>query len=108
MREAVTAQVTDPQRAARVNKTIDDLEEQLLSFDVVHRTYQSNVVALNARPDATRAEFEALAENFGKQRIAFRNRVFELHLKMIEATTAEEWKGLYRYERNILAVTPEL
>jgi Spy/CpxP family protein refolding chaperone len=108
MREAVTAQVADPQRAVRVNKAIDDLREQLLSFDAAHRTYQSNVVALSARPDATRAEFETLAENFGKERIAFRNRVFELHAEMIKATTAEEWKGLYRYERNILAVSPEL
>jgi hypothetical protein len=108
MREAVPAQVADPQRAARVNKAIDDLREQLLSFDAVHKTYQTNVVTLNARPDATRAEFETLAENFGKRRIAFRNRVFELHSEMIDATTAEEWKGLYRYERNILAVTPEL
>jgi hypothetical protein len=100
--------VADPQRAVRVNKAIDDLREQLLSFDGVHRTYQSNVVALNARPDATRAEFDTLAENFGKERIAFRNRVFELHAEMIKATTAEEWKVLYRYERNILAASPEL
>jgi hypothetical protein len=108
MREAVPAHVADPQRAARVNKAIDDLRGQLLSFDAVHRTYQSNVVALNARPDATRAEFETLAENFGKERIAFRNRVFELHAEMIKATTAGEWKGLYPYERSILAVSQEL
>jgi hypothetical protein len=108
MREAVPAQVADPQRAARLNKAIDDLEKQLLSFDGVHRTYQSNVVALNARPDATRVEFETLTENFGKERIAFRNRVFELHAEMIEATTAEEWKALYRYEHNLLAASPEL
>ena len=80
--------MADPQRAARVNKASDDLREQLLSFDAVHRTYQANVVALNARPDVTRAECETLAENFGEQRIASRNRLFELHTEMIKATTA--------------------
>jgi thiamine biosynthesis lipoprotein ApbE len=108
MQEAVPVKVADAQRAARVNKAIDELREQLRSFNAVQKSYQSTLVALNERPDATRAEFEALMGQFDKQRIALRNRVFELHSEMIAATTAEEWKGLYPFERKVLASSLEL
>jgi hypothetical protein len=107
MQAAVSAHVADAQRAARLNKVVDALREQLLSFDAVHNTFQSNIVALNARPDATRAEFETLIEQFNEQRVTCRKRVIDLHLEMVAATTVEEWKRLHRYERKLLAESHE-
>ena len=107
MQEAAPTRIADPARAARVNEAIDGLRQQLLSFDAVQATYRSNLRALNARPDATRTEFETLVDQFDKQRIAFRTRLFELHSQMIAATTEAEWKELSPYEQRLLTETEE-
>jgi len=69
--------------------------------------YQSNIRALNARPDATRSEFDTLVEQFDKQRITVRSRLLELHSQMIAATTEAEWKELSPYEQRLLTETEE-
>jgi ribonucleotide reductase beta subunit family protein with ferritin-like domain len=102
MQEAVTAKVPDTQRVARLNKSISDLRQQLLSFRTTRDHFQSDALALNASPDVTRPELEARLEQFDRQRAAVRARVFELHSELIAATTAEEWKGLFPYERAVL------
>lgn len=107
MQEAIPANVADTTRAARVTHSLDELRQQLLSFDAIETTFQSNVVALNARPDATRSEFETLVDQFDKRRIGFRSRLLELHSEMTAATTAEEWRGLAPYEQRLLTETEE-
>lgn len=107
MQQAVPSKISDPARAARVNKAIDALRQQLLSFDSVQATFQSNIRALNARPDATRSEFETLVKQFDEKRIAVRRRLFELHSEMIAATTEAEWKDLSPYEQRLLTETEE-
>jgi hypothetical protein len=102
MQLAVPTKVPDAQRAARVNKAIDGLGQQLRAFEAVHSAFQSNFLALNSRPDATRAEFDTLVEQFDKQRVAFGTSMYALHAEMISATTPEEWKGLSGYERAVL------
>jgi Spy/CpxP family protein refolding chaperone len=105
MHEAVGSQVPDEQRAERLNKAIDALGAQLLSFEALLNTLHTDVQALNARPHATRAEFETLLEQFNRQRVTTRTRVAELHFEMIAATTAKEWQGLARYERAALTAS---
>jgi len=102
MQEAVSARVPDAQRVARLNKSINDLGQQLLSFQGVRDRFQSDMLILNARPDVTRSELEARIGQFDKERTALRARVFELHSELIASTTAEEWKKLFPYERAVL------
>ena len=102
LQEAVSVKVPDTQRAARLNRSINDLGQQLLSFQAARDRFQSEFLALNSRPDVTRPELEARLEQFDTQRRAIRARVFTLHSEMIAATTAEEWKGLFPYERAVL------
>lgn len=102
MQEAVSAKVPDTQRATRLNKSIVDLGQQLLSFRAVRDRFQSDLLTLNARPDATRTEFEARIGQFDKERVAIRARVLALHSELIAATTPEEWKRLFPYERAVL------
>jgi hypothetical protein len=102
MQDAVTAKVPDTQRAARLNQSITDLGQQLLSFRGIRDRFQSDLLALNARPDATRTELESRIGQFEKERMAIRARVFELHSELIAATTPEEWKRLFPYERAVL------
>lgn len=102
LHEAVTLNVDDSQRAAHLQSSIDALGQQMRSFQAQSQTFQSSFLALNARPDATRAEFDSLVEKFDKQRAAIRTRVLELHSEMIAATTDKEWKTLSYYERKLL------
>ena len=106
MHGAVAANVPDAQRAARINKTINQLEAELDSFDNVLINFQSDVLALNSRPDATRADFDTLLTQYDQQRVAARKRIIQLHLEMIAATTEEEWKKLSPYEREVLSIPP--
>ena len=102
MQLAVGVKVPDAQRAARLNKSINDLGQEMLTFQAVGNKFQAEFLTLNSRRTATRAEFATLIEEYDKQRVALRARMFELHSQMIEATTAEEWKGLFPYERALL------
>jgi hypothetical protein len=102
MQEAVTVKVPDTQRAARLNEAITNLGQRLLSFRTVRDRFQSDLLALNARPDVMRTELEARIGDFDKERMAIRARVFELHSELIAATTPEEWKSLFPYERAVL------
>jgi hypothetical protein len=102
LHEAVTINVGDGQRAAHLQSSIDALGQQMRSFEALRQTFQSRFLALNSRPDATRAEFDSLVDGFDKQRAAIRTRVFQLHSEMIAATTDTEWKTLSYYERKLL------
>jgi hypothetical protein len=102
LHEAVTLNVDDGQRAARLQSSIVALGQQMRSFGTLRQTFQSRFLALNARPDATRAEFDSLIEGFDKQRAAIRASVFRLHAEIIAATTDKEWKTLSYYERKLL------
>jgi chromosome segregation ATPase len=102
MQEAVVANVPDSERVARLNESIDSLGQQLFSFEADRKRFESDLLTLNARPDATRAELEARIGQFDEKRVAIRASVFELHAALIAATTAEEWKKLFPYERAVL------
>jgi len=102
MQEAVAAKIPDAQRAARLNMSISQLRQQLLTFQAERDRFQFDLLELNGRPDATRPQLEARIEQFDEQRVATRARVFELHSEMLAASTAEEWKALFPYERAVL------
>jgi hypothetical protein len=102
MQLAVSVKVPDAQRAARLNKSINDLGQQMLAFQTLGNKFQSEFRTLNSRRTAARAEFETLIKGYDKQRRDQRAHMFELHSQLIEATTAEEWKGLFPYERALL------
>lgn len=104
MHEAVGQEVHDAQRAAQLNQAIDALEAQLLAVDALGASARADVLALNSRPEATAAEFEALEAQYDARRRSLRASLIEVHLRLIDATTAEEWKRLARYERDALTV----
>jgi len=103
MRVAVTKHVSDAGRAARVNEAVDGVEVQLLSIQKLVTSFHSEALALNARPDATRADFVTLVQQIDKQRLDARTNLINLHLKMTANTTADEWKELAGYERAIFS-----
>jgi hypothetical protein len=105
LQKAVTLNVGDGQRAARLTSSINELGQELRSFEVLRKSFRSDFLSLNSRPEATRAEFDSLIEQFNRQRAAIRARVFELHLELTAATTDKEWQSLRYYERKLLTDT---
>jgi hypothetical protein len=102
MQEAVSMKVPDAQRAARLNKSILGLRQEMLADQAVGNKFQSDFLALNSRRTVARAELETLIEQDHQQRVALTRRILELHSQMIQATTTEEWKELFPYERAVL------
>jgi poly-gamma-glutamate capsule biosynthesis protein CapA/YwtB (metallophosphatase superfamily) len=103
MREALPAHVSDPTHAAIIARAIDGLRDQLVAFESLNLQFHADVLALNARPEATRPEFEALVQTYDARRMVIRSEVERLHFQMIDATSSEEWKGLAKFERSALA-----
>ncbi len=104
MRIAAAA-MPDAPRAAKVARAIDGLERELVSLRDLIEAFRRDVGALNAKPDATRAELEGVMDAFDTQRKNIRMRVLGWHAEMIAATTPAEWKSLAPLERAALLAT---
>src|SRR5262245_40023124 len=102
LHEAATGRIEDPQRAARAHRAIDGLGVELLALEETIANLRFQMRTLNARPDATRAEFDALLDAIDARHRAVRGRVLARHFELTGATTAEEWKDLWRHERDAL------
>ena len=69
MRAEVPQRVPDAQRAARTLKAIDGLEADLRELRDSVEALARNLRELNARPDASRGEFDALLARFEARQI---------------------------------------
>jgi hypothetical protein len=99
----VPQQVPDPQRQQRLQDAITGLDGDLGSFESALEGMRSELRAVNARPDATRAEIERVLDDFDAKRKTIRERVLQHHFAMIAATTDDEWHQLSHYERDALS-----
>jgi len=104
MRAAAAQSIKDPGRAKRVDRSIDGLGKDLLALQEAIANLRFHLRTVNARPDATRAEFDALLDTFEAERKALRSRILARHFELTAATTEEEWKALWRHERDALSV----
>jgi len=105
MSEAVPKTVTDANRAALVQAAIGRLESELVGFRLALDTYEADLRSLNARRDVQRSQLAERLDLFDVERKAARSRVLDIHMQMIGATTAEEWKKLSTYERAALVAS---
>jgi hypothetical protein len=60
MHETVDQEIHETQRAAQAHRAIDALGRELIGVQEQVASARTDALALNARPDATRADFEAL------------------------------------------------
>lgn len=96
--ELVRATVADPGRAERFIELLRDrdrLVEEHVRFLVAHR---QKMAALSADYDARREDFEALLAEFNRRRASAQRETLDLHAAMKQATTADEWKTISRYQ----------
>ena len=99
----VAREVGDPERAARLQHTIDGLDADLVELQGAAEALRAELRTLNASPDATRAEFERRIDAFDAERRRLRDRVLRHHFEFLAATTADEWARLSRHERDAFA-----
>ncbi|MFA9438030.1 hypothetical protein ACDA63_00165 [Uliginosibacterium sp. sgz301328] len=98
LRDAIDKAVKDPERAEQARQQSVAMETDLLALE--QAVYQSSIElrALNARPDASRADFDAALDKFDGTRANLRQRIVDQHLALVASTTADEWKALFPYE----------
>jgi hypothetical protein len=105
MQEAIGKVISDPDRARRAAGAVGGIGDQLLSFQTLANQYRTRLLALNARSDATRPEFESLLGQYDAQRLRGWGRLLTLHSELIADTTADEWQALAPRERALLSVS---
>lgn len=96
--ELVRATVADPVRAERFLELLrerDRLVEEHVRQLIAHR---QKLAALTEDYDAHREDFEALLDDFNRQRKAAQKETVDVVAAMKEATTADEWKIISRFQ----------
>ena len=102
MRAEARTLVADPQRRAALELSIDGLQSDLLMMRETFRTTLEELRAVNARPEATRAELEQVMDDMDVRRGAARDRVVQRHFDLTALTFAAEWQALAKHERKAL------
>lgn len=92
-------QVPDAGRAARLQQAIDGLGAELIAFHDAYADISVELRELNADPAASRAQFEALLEQFEVKHRQLRERILQRHFELIALTSPAEWKALAPHER---------
>jgi len=105
MRAEAAQRIKDPRRAAQTLESIEGLKEALFALEEAIANARFQLRTLDARPEATRAEFDALLDAFEARHRAARERVLARHFELIAATTEDEWKALWRHERDALVAS---
>ena len=93
-RAEIRAVISDTERAGQAIEIADELEA---SFDALreHLAARSKKTkALNADYDAPKEDYIALFNDIQKDVERNQRHVSELHRKLVEVTTTEEWAGL--------------
>jgi hypothetical protein len=102
MHAAAARTVYDQERLPLLQAAIDGLEADLGAFDAVVESAIAELHALNANPEATREQMDAVLDRFEAQRKQARLLVIRRHFDLIALTDAGEWSKLAPYERRLV------
>lgn len=102
MRAAAKRSIRDEERLPLVQQSIDGLEMALDAFDASLATGAAEFESVNADPDASRLQIEALLDRVEARRKAARQRILQTHFELIALTDTGEWAVLAPYERKAL------
>jgi hypothetical protein len=102
-RDRINKSISDPKKATTMLTLVDDIEKLMYEFNDDVQRYYKNVRAVNADYDATREDFERVAEEFNAKRIRTRSEVMKIRFQMTELATPEEWKDLSDQKKTLYA-----
>lgn len=107
-REAVREVVPEPERQEELVALVDELERLLGEQSEDLQEAARRMEALNDDPRTTRAAFDAEFRAVTERRRARRDEVFDLHFRLIELTTEDEWKHIGKREAAAFEVMHDL
>ena len=108
VREEILRVVPDARRQAQLRRAVDRMERELHDFDQAISALSTASRALNADPDASRAQFQGLVDRFESRSRPIRERVTRAHFDLLALTTADEWKSIARHERDALEAAGQI
>lgn len=105
LRSEIREVIDDPARAAEAIALVNALSDELsaLRRDVADRKRRAR--QLNADYDASRADFEALAEQLDRERRSNRQRVLDEHREFLALVTPEEWAEISKAHTKAMKAT---
>jgi hypothetical protein len=101
LRQAVSANVADPNRRDQMLALVDQIEATQRNFSTQAADFATQYSQMNADYDAPRARFEQLFSAFNGQRIQSRDRILELHFRLAALATEKEWKPIGKAETKL-------
>ena len=105
LRSEIREVIEEPARASEAIALVNALSDELsaLRRDVADRKHRAR--QLNADYDASRADFETLAEQLDRERRSNRQRVLDEHRALLTIMAPEEWTAISKAHTKAMKAT---
>ena len=104
VRDEVSRVVPDAGRREKLQAALDRFGRELEGFSRSASKLQESLHALNADPDASRAQFTQLIDRYEGERKSYRMRLTQIHFELLALTTDEEWRAISKHEASAVQV----
>jgi hypothetical protein len=101
LREAISTNVPDEGRKARMLGIADQVQSLHLRFSQETTDFVGNYRKLNADYDVTRPAFDQLFSDYNAKRIKARSEALDLHFQLASLASDDEWKAVGKAEANL-------
>jgi hypothetical protein len=98
LREAVSSNVPEGDRKARMLSIVDQVETLNHRFDRETADFLESYRKLNADYASPRPAFDQLFADYNARRIKARNEALELHFQLASLATGDEWDAIGKAE----------
>jgi SMC interacting uncharacterized protein involved in chromosome segregation len=103
LRAAIAKEVADPDRAAKMSATVDEMERLIGEAGRFAGKLNAELTPMLKDYGVSRETIEAKFEELNAERAVLAERMFEAHLAFKAAATPEEWKKLKKAGERALA-----
>ena len=103
LRAAIAKEVADPDRAAKMSATVDEMERLIGEAGRFAGKLDAELAPMLKDYGVSRERIEAKFEELNAERAVLAERMFEAHLAFKAAATPEEWKKLKKAGERALA-----
>ena len=103
-RQEILTTVTDPKRAKKAANLADQLRQLFADAERQYKKDFETFRSLNANFDTKETAFQGFFMNMNNQARARQKRVLEIHAKMQELLTAQEWEDLEKAREKALKI----
>jgi hypothetical protein len=101
MRERVQEQIDDPDKVADLLLVVDQVEETVIELDQNVMDYYTALTKLDKNYNSTRDEFQAVMDQFNKEREEAFEEVLGHVFKMKKIAGREDWKKLSDIDKTL-------